>query len=531
MNIKERIHRLANEYSVTIKEFISKFPNYNVTQIAEEIIKAGIVTLNIDYFRKIVAEYCRYNNIELRKGKRDGEVPDEFKDKRTKTKSGAGTSPIEEKVKEPEKKSGFEIKDGYVINWTNNTIVTDLGEFGTYVSSFSRHKLIQNAYVHAGEGDTAAKVAMTFNFPHAKSVYQYAKIHGFTKSSIPQTDFDLENGFIDEESAIEENMQALKLKIYKGTELRKWKETEAAASKWWNFENTIMEDLKVVMSETDQIRAEQLNFIISPTDFKFSSVIGISDIHYLKICYDYKGNITYNREIAKQRIEEHTQKLAEETARYGRPENFYVIVGNDNLHIDGISHSTTKGTFQHEATDGLWRLEFKNYVKIQMQMIEYYKQIAPVVLVPVKGNHDLQSSIALQSFLSLHYSEDPLVNVIDCYDDRCYIQYGTNCFVFTHGDELRSIAKLEREAHKLVLSEAKEQGVNIQEVTSFTLFHGHLHPGSMNDLGGFVERIGLSSLHLGEDGWHRTNGFIGRQHKSQVIQFEPEFGKKGISYV
>ena len=423
-------------------------------------------------------------------------------------------------------RKGYETRDGYVINWTNNTIITDLGHWGDWVCTFSRHKNIQRKYVHAHGDETAAIVAMEFNFPHAKAVYKYAKIHGFTKTSVPQTDLEFEMG-LTKEDAIEENLQTKKRRVYKGTQKELWRQTEKYAEKWMKFEASVMDALQnIEYQEYPKIKLPSI--IKTRARERFAALIGISDVHYLKLCYDYMGNITYDRTIARKRLKDHTIKLAKETSRYGKPDHFYLIMGNDNIHVDGMHHSTTKLTTQHQATDGLWRLEFENYVQMQIDYVNYYKQIAPVKLIPVKGNHDYQMSIALMAFLSIHFRDDPMVEVLVNHDARCYTQYGETCIVATHGDELGSIPKLEREAHKLIMGEAKLQGINTMEVEHYILVHGHEHVGSYRDLNGHVQRIGLSSLSDIDDWWHKEKGFVGRQPESKVVIIQKKRGRKAI---
>ena len=277
-------------------------------------------------------------------------------------------------------------------------------------------------------------------------------------------------------------------------------------------------------------RFQQLKSIVPDTGLKFASIIGISDVHYMKLCHNHLGEITYDRKIAKARLEEHVIKLAKETARYGKPEKFIVLVGNDNIHVDGMHHSTTKFTSQHEATDGLWRLEFKNYVQMQIDMINYYKQIAPITLLPVKGNHDYEMSIALQAFLEIYYKDDEQVEVIVCHDARAYMQYGKVCIMATHGDELKSIPNLERQIHKLIMGEAKNQGINMNEVERYIILHGHEHVGSYRDLNGGVQRFGLSSMSDIDDWWHKENGYVGRQNETPCIIVDPNDGRKAILY-
>ena len=435
-----------------------------------------------------------------------------------------------EEVVDGREKKGMETRgDNVVINWTNRTILTDLGNYGNYVCDFNRHNMIQREYVYDGENETGAIVAMKYDFPHTKAVYVYARIHGFSKASVPQTDLEFELGLTEDE-AVNENLQRIKRNVYKKTQKKKWGETIDAAEKWWNFENTIFEKLVSLSEEMRGGKVKQLKSIIPHTGYKFASIIGISDVHYMKLCYNHLGELTYDRKISKKRLEDHIRKLAIETSRYGRPEKFFVFVGNDNLHVDGLHHSTTKLTSQHDATDGLFRLEFKNYVQMQIDMIDYYKQIAPITLLPVKGNHDYTMSIALQAFLDIHYKDDSQVTVVTCHDARVYMQYEKVCIMATHGDELGSIPNLERQVHKLIMGEAKNQGINMNEVDRYIILHGHEHVGSTRDLNGNVQRIGLSSMADIDDWWHKEKGYVGRQNESQVIIIDPSDGRKAILY-
>ncbi|AGO49710.1 exonuclease [Cellulophaga phage phi13:2] len=439
--------------------------------------------------------------------------------------------PKKNSLKQKEQRKGLESRgENVVINWSNRTIITDLGEYGNYVCGFDRHSLIQRKYVYSHGNETAAIVAMEFDFIHTKAVYIYARIHGFSKSSPGQTDLEFELG-LDVDLAVEENIQTLKRRVYKKTQKREWEETVKAASNWWNFENTSLESIRAMISEFQIEKPEKVKIQkISDLDYAFSAIIGISDAHYLKLCYDHLGRVVYDREIAKKRIKDHIKSLANEVARYGNPENFFVFVGNDNIHVDGMHQSTTKLTGQHQATDGLWRLEFKNYLKLQIEIINFYKQLAKVVLIPVKGNHDYETSIAIQSFLEIYYEDDEDVEVVVCHDARAYYQYGKVCIVATHGDELGSVATLERESHKMILGEAKLQGINIQEVEHFLLIHGHEHVGSYRDLNGNVQRIGLPSLSGTDDWWHKEKGYVGRQPESNTIIVDPDKGRKSILY-
>jgi len=504
----------AKELSNEIKPLVEANPLLSNVKIAQLMVLNGN-TSGAQYLRHIVGAWKAMQGLSDQALPQAKAIPPD-----TIGKVASPTAP----------KKGIEIRgDHIVVNWDTQTIITTLGDWGTYVSSFDRHSLIQRKYVYSHGNETAAIVAMEFDFPHTKAVYVYARLHGFSKASPGQTDLEFELGK-SVEDAVEENIQTIKRRVYKGTKKAEWKQTQEAATKWWNLENTLLESIEVLAAELKAEKPKQLQFIIPETDYQFAAFVGITDVHYLKMCYDHAGGITYNREIAKTRLEDHVVKLAAEASRYGRPEKFFVTLGNDNIHVDGIHQSTTRLTSQHEASDGIWRLELKNYIRIQIDLINYYKQIAPVTVIPVKGNHDYETSIAIQAFIDLYYENDDQVDVITCHDARAYVQYHQVCLITTHGDELKSINNLESQIHKLIMGEAKNQGIDVMEVEYYIIFHGHEHVGSTRDLNGRVQRIGLSSLSDIDDFWHKANGYVGRQPESQIIIIDPKRGRKAIMY-
>jgi hypothetical protein len=401
-------------------------------------------------------------------------------------------------------KQKFEVHENYVYNTVTKTVITDLGEFGDFVCSLDMHKAIQRAYVdtYEGKGDTASIVAMRFNFPHAKAVYKYAKIHGFTKSSIPQTDLEIAEG-LSVEDAVEENIQAFKRKTFKETEKKKWALQQKYADNWLNFHHSVLKSLEnhlEVFLPTYKIPLLRL----PKKKNKTAVVIGISDVHYMKFCFDALGNATYNREIAIERLHTAIASLIEKITRHGIPEKIFLPVGSDNLHVDNQIHTTTKGTLQVSATDGHWALELKNYIEMTLNMIDIFSQVAPVVVIPTAGNHDQNTSYMLNAYLSIHYRKSKRVTFQECHHARVYTQYGSNCFIFGHFEDL-SEKKIQANAHKFIMQEAKENGINAER---YFIFSQHIHTDSFKALGAHVQHFVFPSL-SGTDQWHRNNAYFG----------------------
>lgn len=428
-----------------------------------------------------------------------------------------------------EAKHGLELRgDNIVINWTSKTIVTDLGEFGQINCSFDMHSAVQRSYVNMGENETAAIVAMKFDFPHAKAVHLYAKLHGFTKSSLPQTDLEFEQGLTVEE-AVAQNIQTMKRDTYKKTEKAKWSEIMKGYDRWTNFHHNVLKPFE------NHIETFLPSYKVPKVSIKtqkrvdHAHIIGISDVHYMKQCFDEKGNETYNREIALGMLQQHAQEMISEIVARGVPSKILLPVGNDNIHVDGQTHMTTAGTPQAAQTAGSWKIELGKYIDMTIGMIDMFAQVAPVEVVTLFGNHSKHTDYLCQIFLERFYRDNPNVTVKVNHTTRTYVQYGNVCVMFTHGDDM-SLAKMERSAHMIFMSEAKAQGISVGSVDKWIVVCGHLHHDYTKDLGGNTKLVVMPSF-TPPDEWHQSSGYVGTSQESTLYTIDKIRGLIATSYI
>lgn len=486
--------------SKKIDQFILDRINMEASELASLIFS--------EFGEKYTPEGIRTRKFRLRKGK-----------------------PEETQETNPDHKAGLEVRgDHIVINWTTKTIITELGEYGQMVCSFDMHKAVQRAYVHMGDGETAAMVAMKFDFPHAKAVALYAKHHGFTKSSLPQTDLEFENGLTVEE-AVEQNIQTMKRDTYKKTEQAKWKLQQDAANKWFNFHHNVLKPFENHIEEFTSVR-EPIKYIVPKGKKRAYTVVdGMTDLHFLKFAMTDDGKITYNREIARKKLFDSQKQLLAEIAQYGIPEKFVMISGSDNIHIDNPMQTTTMGTNMANSTDGAWHCEIGTYIDMQLDYIDMYASIAPVEVVIVPGNHSKNTDFLIGAFLKKYYEKvNKKVAVIQSLtSERTFIPYGDKyCLVFQHGDNV-SPRKMDNEMHKVILSEARQWGIkNID--TIFYHFSGHLHHEDVKDLGGNVIRIILPAV-CPPDKWHTQSQYVGTTLQTMSTLIDKERGRFCTLYV
>jgi hypothetical protein len=427
-----------------------------------------------------------------------------------------------------EEKSGLEIRgDHIVINWTTKTVITDLGEFGSYVCNFNTHGAIQHAYVnnYRGKGETAARVATRFDFYSNKAVYQYARHHGFTKESIGQTDIEFATGMTAEEAA-QDTLQSLKRRALKLIERKKLAAIHKDADKWNNWEQGVLYPMRDWMEE---VLPTYKPVVLKLKDVKetFAAIVGVSDWHYMKVAFSEDGKETYNRKIAIAHLKEAQSELVSKMLKQGNPSVIYLPIGTDNLHIDNPQQTTTHGTPQAEQTDGGWATELQNYVDVIINMVEMYSQIAPVEVISIPGNHDKHTSFVIAVMLKLFFEQNERVTVTVSQHPRIYKKYGNTCLVFDHGDD-KSLVKFRANMHKLALVEAKEHGINPNQIDEYVFFSGHLHHENNLDLGGVFHYL-IPSL-AGTDKWERSGLFIGAKEQATLYLIDPKKGRKAVFY-
>lgn len=428
-------------------------------------------------------------------------------------------------------RKGVEVRnDGeIVINWTTRTIITDLGsEYGTYVCSFSRHSAIQRAYSDAyeGKGENQAEIAMRFDFPATRAVGRYMRIHGIRHSSLPQTDLEFEDGLTPEE-AVEDTIQSLKRAAHKKTQQRLWKETQADADKWRDLAESFIEPLREdIRNNLPSYKPEKLELPKTKHE-PFIGVVALSDWHFAKYAYGPDGKRTYGKAEALLAMKFAVKDQLNRILQRGTPEKLIVVVGSDNLHIDSEFKTTTRGTPQD--VEGEYEVILKPYIDANMWLIETCRQIAPVDVMVVKGNHDKSASMWLGHLLSYRYELDSDVVVIHRTHPRTYVQYGDFCLGFTHGDpEFTSSSKTDRNIHKLFLTEAKAQDVHVQSVEHYYMFAGNLHFEATRDYG-VATYLQMPAL-CGDDRWHKENVYIGARKQSAVYIVERDRGLTDIIY-
>jgi len=195
-------------------------------------------------------------------------------------------------------------------------------------------------------------------------------------------------------------------------------------------------------------------------------------------------------------------------------EKFLLPIGNDGMNSEGMRRTTTKGTPQDDVAD--WKDTFRGYWKLMVRAIDHLKEIAPVHVIVVSGNHDFERMFYAGDVISGWYKNDKNVTVDNSLEQRKYFEYGNNMIMFTHGDK-------EKPA-EMPLIMATEQPLMFARCNFREAHCGHLHKEMVNEYRGIKVRF-LPSI-CSNDSWHKGMGYEAKR-TAQAHIWSKERGYEG----
>lgn len=236
-------------------------------------------------------------------------------------------------------------------------------------------------------------------------------------------------------------------------------------------------------------------------------VIDIADVHIGKLAAKSQTGEDYNVQIAVDRVKSGVEKLIQKTN--GFPiEKILFVIGNDILHTDTTTGTTTKGTSQD--TDGMWFENYKIAHQLYVEVIDRLSTIAKVHVVHCPSNHDVMSGFYLAQSMEAYYHNNPNTTFDVSIRHRKYYEYGKNLLGFSHGDGAKDSSLMLTMATETPLWRVSESD---KQYRYWYLHHMHhmnriKYVDGKDHIGGTIEYLRAVS---GTDGWHNRNGFLSPQ--------------------
>jgi hypothetical protein len=247
-------------------------------------------------------------------------------------------------------------------------------------------------------------------------------------------------------------------------------------------------------------------------------VLDIADPHFGKLATVGGTGSFYNVDLAIERAIEASEDLINASKPYNIDKVFFII-GNDVLHTDNTTGSTTKGTSQN--IDGMWYDNFKIARMVYAQIIQRLTSIAPVHVIHCPSNHDYMTGFMLADSISCFFHANKNVTFDASNRHRKYTTYGKNLLAFSHGDG----AKVDQVPY---LAAHEEPQMWADTIYRYCFLH-HIHHKEVFKFRSGKDFIGMTIEYLRSpseaDQWHADKGFVGAKIAIESFIHHPTKGQ------
>ena len=251
------------------------------------------------------------------------------------------------------------------------------------------------------------------------------------------------------------------------------------------------------------------------------------DIHFGKRSWAPETGVNSDLSMTRQEFDVATHDLLNKIG-HRKINRFLVPVGNDFFHIDNWANQTTGGT-QMEY-DSRYPKVYQTGFECIHNAIMLMREIAPVDLFYVPGNHDRNSAWHLTWDLAARFAGDKHVSVDYAptkYKER---RFGVTQFFYLHGDSPRDVKEI------ALLASVKCEGWSSARFREVHAGHKHtkkelsILPRHEEVKGTLVRWLPSLSA---TDSWHNDNGYVGNHRAAECYLYNEEDGPNGyeISYV
>ena len=239
--------------------------------------------------------------------------------------------------------------------------------------------------------------------------------------------------------------------------------------------------------------------------------ISILDHHFGKLAWAAETGDNYDLKIAIKRFKDALVDLLGRV-RTQHVEKILMPVGHDLFHVDSMLNTTTAGTPQD--VDGRWQKSFMAVYETMVWAIRECREVAPVDVVMVPGNHDFQRTFYLGEVLKARFFDATDVTIDNSPVTRKYVRYGRTLIGLTHGSDEKP-----KDLPTIMANEVPGEWA----ASTFRIWHlGHLHKQSEETIGG-VNLRRCPSL-CGTDAWHNRMGYVGTPKMAEAFRYDRDLG-------
>lgn len=250
--------------------------------------------------------------------------------------------------------------------------------------------------------------------------------------------------------------------------------------------------------------------------------VGIVDTHFGKLCWVEETGNNYDLSAARRIFDGTIDRFAERLRSLDIG-HIVLPVGHDCINFDGYDGATFGGTPQDN--DGRYVKVVRTAIGCYRRAVEMLREIAPVTLLGVPGNHDRLSAWWVLESLAGIFERASDVTLDNKPTTTKFFRYRQNLLMHTHGDKRPPFGyalKMLSEAPKELLFETTYREVHL----------GHFHNASGKEPFSYGEYHGVGVRTLpsatGNDAWHTESSWTKSNRASETYLYVPEGGIDSI---
>ena len=162
----------------------------------------------------------------------------------------------------------------------------------------------------------------------------------------------------------------------------------------------------------------------------YAAIMAIIDAHLGKFAWGEEVGRDYDMKIARDDYLYCTRENLSYMQPFN-PEIIYYILGQDLLHVENYESKTPKGGNILDSDNRLPKIIYRA-IEIVLKSITQCRQVAPVEVIWVPGNHDIVSSLWMAHVVDQHFKDDEYVKVDLSPAHRKARLWGTTLIGWTH---------------------------------------------------------------------------------------------------
>lgn len=249
--------------------------------------------------------------------------------------------------------------------------------------------------------------------------------------------------------------------------------------------------------------------------------ISLYDVHFGKLCHRAVAGHDWDLSTASDAFDAAGECLVDRVKAFDL-DRIVIPIGHDYFNANNWDGTTKKGT-KLECLGNEFAEVFRVGVACASGLILRCADIAPVRVIWVPGNHDVETSWYLLQVLSAYFKNNKNVTFDDSSAGRKYFSFGSTLFGYTHADDISH-----RDLPNLMANEVPD----LWGMSRFRAWRvGHYHSKretsytAGDSYGG--TRIEVMPSMSGTDNWHYSKGFVKNVRTGEAWLWHIEDGYVG----